>query len=382
MSTTRIPAVFIRGGTSKGVFFHAHDLPTEQAARDRIFLEVLGSPDPYQRQLNGMGGGISSLSKAVIVEPSIHPDADVDYTFAQVAVDQAVVDYATACGNLSSAVGAFAVDEKLVQRPDGEVTVRVFSTNAQQIYHAHFRVESGQAAEEGDFAMSGVAGTGAPVRLEYLSPGGAITGQFLPSAQVQETIETTSFGAVQVSLVDATNPVVFLAADAVGIAGTELPDALETIPGLLDGLDELRRIAGVRMGMATSPQDVPLGNPKLAILSAPHDYVTLDGKTISADQHDLGVRMVSMQRIHRAVTGTGAMCLGAAVQISGGVAAGLARHCTPGTPLRIGSPSGVLEVDASVACDSEGQWDVRSITVFRTQRRLMEGWVRVRSSQA
>ena len=377
MPTSRIPAVFIRGGTSKGVFFHAADLPAAGPARDAIFLEVLGSPDPYQRQLNGMGGGMSSLSKAVIIAPSEHADADVDYTFAQVAVNQAVVDYGQACGNLSSAVGAFAVDEKLIEVSDGAVTVRVFSTNTGQIYHAHFEVLDGQAREDGTFTMSGVAGCGAPVKLEYLRPGGAITGQFLPSGQVQEQIETNHFGELSVSLVDATNPVIFLAAESVGISGTELPNSLEALPGFLHGLDELRRAAGVRMGIAANPELVSLGNPKISMLYAPADYTTLDGTHIGADEYDIGVRMVSMERIHRAVTGTGAMCLAAAAQIHGGIAAKLARQPQPGMPLRIGSPSGILEVDANVVQTASGDWDVHSITVFRTQRRLMEGWVRV-----
>ena len=375
MSRQRIPAVFARGGTSKGVFFHARDLPSAVEARDDIFLRVLGSPDPYQRQLNGMGGGISSLSKAVVIERSARDDADVDYTFAQIAVDQPVVDYAQACGNLSSAVGPFAVDEGLVKVEDGLATVRVYSTNAQQIYHAHFEVQNGVTVEAGDYTMSGVGGSGAPVKLEYLHPGGAITGRFLPGDGVAQTLSVDGLGKVEVSLVDATNPVVFVRADAVGLTGTELPDAIEAIPGIMDTLDRLRRASGVACGMGATADAVPLGNPKVAILYAPADYTTLSGEHVTADAFDIGVRMVSMERIHRAVTGTGAMCLGAAAQVPGTVPNSLTR-LREGEPVRIGSPSGVLDVSAAVSQDAAGQWDVDSITVFRTQRRLMEGWVR------
>lgn len=378
MATNRIPAVFIRGGTSKGVFFHEHDLPAEQAVRDRIILEVLGSPDPYQRQLNGMGGGISSLSKAVMIKRSDRNDADIDYTFAQVAVDKPVVDYSQACGNLSSAVGAFAVDEGLVDAPDGDVTVRVYSTNTQQIYHAHFAVKDGAAVEQGEFAMSGVAGSGAPVRLEYLRPGGAATGRFLPTGEVRDIL-ATSFGKIEVSLVDATNPLIYVDARTMGIDGPELPDALEAVPGLLAKLDEVRRAGGVAMGLGSNPEVIPLGNPKVAMVFSPVDYATLSGERVAADDFDIGVRMVSMERIHRAVTGTGAMCMAAAAQVIGGIPNALTRGVAAGRPLRIGSPSGVLDVAANVT-QSGGEWDVESITVYRTQRRLMEGWVRVSSA--
>ena len=375
MTSRRVPAVFIRGGTSKGVFFHGRDLPQDAGARDEIFLQVLGSPDPYQRQLNGMGGGISSLSKAVIINRSEHAEADVDYTFAQVAVDRPIVDYSQACGNLSSAVGPFAVDEGLIQVADGDATVRVFSTNTQQIYHAHFAVRNGRAVEAGPFEMSGVAGTGAPIRLEYLRPGGPFTGHFLPTCNGCDTLDVDELGPVTVSLVDATNPVVFVAAEAMGINGLELPDALEAVPGLLERSDKLRRAAGVRMGLAATPSDVSLGNPKIAMVSAPRDYVTLSGEQVAADDYDIAVRMVSMERIHRAVTGTGAMCLSAAIQVTDSVPCSVGRTITSGETLRIGSPSGVLEVAAKVSRDDAGAWDVDSITVFRTQRRLMEGAV-------
>ncbi len=375
MTAKRIPAVFIRGGTSKGVFFHARDLPADRGSRDAIFLRVIGSPDPYGRQLDGMGGGLSSLSKAVVIEPSSHPDADVDYTFAQVAVDRPVVDYAQTCGNLSSAVGPFAVDEGLVQADEGDAVVRVFNTNTAKIYHARFQVRDGRAVETGDHALPGVAGTGALVRLDYMDPGGSRTSGFLPTGAVSETFTVTGIGPVEATLADATSPVVFVSAADFGKTATELPDAIDADRGFMAAMDDLRRQAGVAMGLADRPADVPLSNPKIAILAAPTDAPTLTGDTVAADEHDILIRILSMERCHKAVTGTGAMCLAAVCRVEGSVAH---RLCRPSSgPVRIASPSGVVRVDADVARAEDGTWTVRSIGVDRTQRRLMEGWVRV-----
>ena len=374
---TRIPAVFIRGGTSKGVFFHARDLPADRAERDAIFLTVIGSPDPYGRQLDGLGGGISSLSKAVVIEPSNRPDADVDYTFAQVAVDRPVVDYAQTCGNLSSAVGPFAVDEGLVAAEDGEAVVRVFNTNTSKVYHARFPVKDGRAVETGNHAMPGVPGTGALVQLDYIDPGGSRTAGFLPSGSAVDRFTVDGVGTVEASLVDATNPVVFVAAADFDKTATELPDAIDADRTFMAAMDDLRRQAGVRMDLADQPADVPLSNPKIAILAPPSDAPTLSGETLGAEGHDILIRILSMERCHKAVTGTGAMCLAAACLVEGSVPHRLCRPTT-GT-VRIASPSGVVSVRAEVSRTADGGWTVASIGVDRTQRRLMEGWVRLPS---
>lgn len=371
----RIPAVFIRGGTSKGVFFHARDLPGDQADRDAIFLTVLGSPDPYGRQLDGMGGGYSSVSKAVVVAPSGRDDADVDFTFAQVAVDRPLVDYAQTCGNLSSAVGPFAVDEGLVRVEDGSATVRVFNTNTAKIYHAHFEVRDGRAVETGEYVLSGVSGSAALVRLDYIDPGGAMTRAFLPTGNPVDTFDVTGIGPVEASLVDATNPVVFVAASAFGKTATETPDALDGDTGFMAAMDDLRRQAGVAMGMAERPGDVPLSNPKIAILAPPSDMVTIAGEAVPASAHDILIRILSMEKCHKAVTGTGAMCLAAACGVAGSVPHRLRRGDAP--RVRMASPSGVVDLAADVARSADGTWTVRSISVDRTQRRLMEGWVRL-----
>lgn len=376
MSQIFVPAAFYRGGTSKGLFLHARDCPADPAARDAMLLSALGSPDPYGRQLDGMGGGTSSLSKAAIIGPPGRPDADVDYTFAQVAVAQPVVDWGANCGNLASAVGPFAVDEGLVRVADGDAAlVRIHQVNTGKIIHARFPVRSGRAVVEGDFALDGVAGTGARIGLEFLSPAGTFTAGLLPSGRVQDRVADAE-GAVAASLVDATNPVVFVAAADLGLHGGEGPDTLEADTTLMARLDRLRRTAGVMMGMAATPAGIGLANPKIAIVAAPARFRALDGREFGAETHDIAVRMLSMERVHRAVTLTGAMCLAAACRIGGSLPHGLCRATGPDAPLRIAHASGVIEAGARVV-EGDG-WQVTGTTVYRTARRLMQGAVAVR----
>lgn len=316
MTQTFIPAVFYRGGSSKGLFFHARHCPTDHAVLERMLLSALGSPDPNGRQLDGMGGGTSSLSKAVIIGPPTHPDADVDYTFAQVAVDRPVVDWGANCGNLSSAVGPFAVDEGLVCAADGEALVRIHQVNTKKIIHARFPVRNGKAVTTGNATVDGVAGTGAPIALDFLDPGGTVTSGLLPTGQVIETIEIDG-RAFDMSLVDASNPVAFVAANDVGLAGSEHPDTIEADRAVMALLDRLRRAAAVRMGLGQTPDSVGLANPKIAVVSAPATFVTLDGRTVEGAAQDIAIRMLSMERAHRAVTLTGAMCLAVACRIEG-----------------------------------------------------------------
>lgn len=375
MSADKIPAVFIRGGTSKGVFFNEADLPKSQQARDDLFLQVIGSPDPYQRQLNGMGGGISSLSKVVVIERSTRADVDIDYTFVQIAVDKPVADYGQACGNLSSAVGPYAVEEGLLSVADGETTVRVYNTNTDKRFLVHFQVKDGRAVETGDYTMSGVAGSGAQIRLDYLDPGGSKCAAFLPSGNEIDTLDFPGYGPLAVSMIDATNPVVFVDGTALGINGLESPETLETNTELMALLDQIRRQAGVLMGLAATPEEVPLSNPKIAMLLPPTAYTTISGEKIAADEHDIGIRIVSMERLHRAVTGTGAMCLAAACMVDGSIPNTLTNPIQSGQDVRIATPSGVMTVAAQVERDGEGRWQAQRVTVYRTQRRLMEGRV-------
>jgi 2-methylaconitate cis-trans-isomerase PrpF len=377
MSQRFVPAVFMRGGTSKGLFFQAEDLPADNAERDRLLLAALGSPDPFGRQLDGMGGGISSLSKAAVIGPPTRPDADVDYTFAQVAVDRPVVDYGANCGNLSSAVGPFAVDTGRCPRPDGPAMVRIHNTNTGGLLHARFAVRGGRAETRGELAVPGVAGTGAPIRLDFLDPGGARTGRLLPTGRPVDEVEVAGAGRFRLSLVDATNPVAFVAAAELGLEGTEAPDELEARPAAMALLDRLRRLAGVLMGLGPTPEAVELASPKIAVLCPPRPFRTLDGRLVSAADHDVGVRMLSMERAHRAVPVTGALCLGVACRVAGTVAQALAAtQDGAGDPVRVGNPSGVIQVAAEVAATPHG-WRAKSAGLYRTARTLMRGEVAV-----
>ena len=243
------PAVFMRGGTSRAVMFHSRDLP-DRDEWDPIFLAAMGSPDPNGRQLNGMGGGISSLSKVCILAPSDRADADIDYTFAQVQIREPRVDYRSNCGNMSSAVGPFAVDEGIV-RPNGDTAVvRIFNTNTRKIIRSTFPLEDGHSATDGDLAIPGVAGTGAPVRLDFLAPGGATTGKLLPTGKPIDRLDVAGIGPIDVSMIDAANACVFVRARDLGLTGSELPEELERDPALLDRLQSIRRLASVAMGIA------------------------------------------------------------------------------------------------------------------------------------
>ncbi|MBW8270952.1 2-methylaconitate cis-trans isomerase PrpF family protein [Caldovatus aquaticus] len=373
-----IPAVFMRGGTSKGLFFHARDLPAGRAAQERLFLGVLGSPDPYGRQLDGMGGGISSLSKAVIIGAPTHPAADLDYTFAQVAVDRPVVDWSGNCGNLSAAVGPFAVDEGLVAAPRaGEALVRIHQTNTRRLIHARFPVRDGKAAVRGDFAIAGVPGTGARIRLDFLAPGGTATGALLPTGRVLEGLADEG-GGCRASLVDAGTPVVFVEAAALGLAGTETPEEIEARPGVMARLDRLRRAGAVAMGLAARPEAAGLGVPKVAMVAPPAAYRSIGGERIGAEDCDIAVRAVSMERLHRAAPLTLALCLAVACRIAGTLPQlllGPRAAKAAAEEVRIATPSGVLPVGAEVRRDADGAWVAESARLFRTARRLMQGEV-------
>jgi 2-methylaconitate cis-trans-isomerase PrpF len=366
--TPKTPAVWMRGGTSKGLFFQAKDLPVDPQERERLILRVMGSPDPHRRQLDGMGGGISSLSKVAIIAPSGRPDADVDYTFVQVSVDRPALDLTSTCGNLTAAVGPFAIEEGLVEASDGLATVRIFNTNARQCIEARFGVAGGLPVESGDTTIAGVSFPGSPVDLRFADPAGSITGQVLPAGGAGVDIDNHV-----VSLIDVSALTAFMRADAFGLTGTETPEMLEARPDLLVALDRLRRAAAVRCGLAPCPESAPLATPRIALVSPPLDFVASDGALISAADYDIGLRLISMGRPHRAAPATAAMCLAAAVQIEGSEPARVCR-AGPGPRLRIGHPGGVMEASAAVTCD-ERQWRVAWAGLTRTARRLMEGAV-------
>lgn len=375
----RYRAAFIRGGTSKAIVFRLEDLPPDRAAWDAIFLRAMGTPDRYGRQLDGMGGGVSSLSKVCVVGPPTVKGADVDYTFAQVQIREARVDYSGNCGNMSSSIGPFAVDEGLVPTPpDGAARVRIHNTNTRKIIHAHFEVREGRSVDVGPLEIPGVDGTGAPVRLDFLSPGGASTGRLLPTGSVTDELHTTRFGATRASMVDAANACVFVAAAAVGLTGTELPDEIAAHPTALQHLQQLRLAASVAMGISANLEEAAARPmiPLIAIVSAPTDSVTLDGEHIAASRMDVVVRMISSGQPHRALPLTGSLCTAVAMQIEGTVVHEAARAQRDPAALRLAMPSGVLTVAAQVTHGADG-WHADSGCFFRTTRRLFDGYVHV-----
>jgi 2-methylaconitate isomerase len=376
MPLLAIPAVFMRGGTSRAVMFHARDLP-DREKWNPIFLAAMGSPDPNGRQLNGMGGGISSLSKICVLAPSARPDADIDYTFAQVQIKQAAVGYQGNCGNMSSAVGPFAVDEGIV-RPNGDVgVVRIFNTNTGKIIRSTFPLQDGRAAVDGDQVIPGVAGSGAPIRLDFLQPGGAITGRLLPTGNVTDRLEVTGLGPIDVSIVDAGAACVFVRAADVGLTGTELPEALDTNHAVLERLQAIRRAGAIAMGLAKDEQQAAanIGIPAIGFVAPPMDAPTLAGEPVHAADVDLTVRFLSNGQPHRALPVTSSLCTAVASRIPGTLP-NQVRGVSGDGAIRLGMPSGILYVDADVS-QVDGVWTAHSGAFYRTARRLFDGRIYV-----
>lgn len=374
MTQHSLPAVFMRGGTSKALMVHRRDLPENQNDWAAIFTAIMGSPDPYGRQLDGMGGGVSSLSKVCIIAPSEHPDADVDYTFAQVMVKEARVDYRGNCGNMSSAVGPFAVDQGLVKAGSGKTTVRILNTNTQKIIHSTFDTQDGRSLYGGDLAIPGVSGTGSAIKLDFVQPGGATTGKLLPSGNVTDMLEVPGVGTLEVSLVDAANAAVFVRAQDVGLTGLELPDQLESDPDILTRLDAIRVQASIKMGIAPDVESARAITivPFVCIVSPPADNPTLSGDTVPAKDIDLVARVISNGQPHRALPLTVSLCTAVAARISGTVAAQALSSDAGDAALRLGMPSGVLTVDADVDQDA-GTWTAHAGSFYRTARLLFDG---------
>jgi 2-methylaconitate isomerase len=376
MKQCALPAVFMRGGTSKAIMFKAADLPADRAAWEAIFLAAMGTPDPYGRQLNGMGGGVSSLSKVCVIAPSSRPDADIDYTFAQVLIKEPRVDYRGNCGNMSSAVGPFAVDEGLVQVAGNQATVRIFNTNTQKIIHSTFPVEDGQARYDGDLVIPGVSGSGAPVRLDFIQPGGATTGKLLPTGHARDRLEVPGVGTLDVSMVDAANACVFVWAADIGLSGTELPDELERDTGLMARLMAIREAASVAMGVAESVEAARRISavPYIGFVAPPLQAPLLSGQVIRPSEIDLTVRIISNGQPHRALPLTASLCSAVAARIDGTVVNEAAVSIPPGNAIRLGMPSGILTVGADVQ-QSGNTWAARSGSFYRTARRLFDGRV-------
>lgn len=383
MRQLKIPAVFMRGGTSRGVIFHRRDLPEDRADWDEILLAAMGSPDPNQRQLNGMGGGISSTSKVCIVAKSDRDDADIDYTFAQVSPKDAWVSYAALCGNMTSTMGPFAVDEGLVEDSGSETMVRIHNTNTGKIIHAHFTLDDGAAAVDGDYELLGVAGTGSPVRLDFLSPGGANTGKLLPTGNLIDTLDVPGVGKVEASLVDAGNSLALIDAARIGLTGTELPTEIDT-PEMLETIEKIRNVAGVVMGISATPEESRANRPnlpKVAMVAPPREARMLSGEIQPAEAGDLTVRIISSGNCHRALPLTGAICSSVATRIEGTIAHHFARKDErPDGNVRLMQASGITDLKPVVEREN-GAWVAKRVGVYRTQRRMFDGYVYVPASR-
>jgi 2-methylaconitate isomerase len=378
-----LPAAFYRGGTSKAVIFRKEDLPTGEppancAEWDRLFLSLMGSPDAAGRQLDGMGGGISSLSKIAIVSPSRREDIDVDYTFAQIGVDKPVVSYRGNCGNIGSAIGPYALDEGMVSTNAEIATVRIFNTNTRKKMVAQFATQDGNAKVEGDFAIDGVSRPGSPIRLTFLDPAGAATGRLLPTGNVRDVLDIGGGRRIEASLVDVANPVVVVDMDGVCTEREGFDPAWFQSPQQRELFEDIRVAAAKAMGLVPDEQTARthLTNlPLVSIVRRPSAYVTSSAMNVDPHQVDIVTQMISMGLPHKATPLTGAMCLAAASRIDGTIAHAVANpESFHRDKFRIGHPSGVMQVTAS--CEQRGDgWHVGEAGVFRTARRLFDGRV-------
>ena len=388
MTQLRIPAVYMRGGTSKGVFFHKADLPEDPARRDRLLLRVIGSPDPYGKQIDGMGAATSSTSKVVILSKSARPGCDVDYLFGQVAIDRPAIDWSGNCGNLTTAVGPFALSEGIVAAPrDGVAVVRIWQANLGKKIVVHVPMKDGAVVEEGDFELDGVTFPAAEVRIEFLDPGGGeddAGGAMFPTGRIVDELEVPGFGRLEATLINAGNPTVFVAAAALGLKGVELQKDMNGDAALLARLEAVRARGAVAMGIAATIEEASakrLHTPKLAFVSPAQSYVASDGKPVRADDIGLAARILSMGVLHHAMTGTGAVAIAVAAAIPGTVVHRQLRAGADPSRTVFGHPSGTLAVGAE-AEQRGGEWVVTKAVMSRSARRLMEGWVRVPSAAA
>ena len=388
---TKIPATYMRGGTSKGVFFRLQDLPQAAQqpgpARDALLLRVIGSPDPYGKQTDGMGAATSSTSKTVILSPSTRPDHDVDYLFGQIAIDKAFVDWSGNCGNLSAAVGPFAITNGLVDAArvphNGVCTVRIWQANIGKTIVAHVPITEGEVQETGDFELDGVTFPAAEVQLEFIDPAdeGEDGGAMFPTGNLVDDLDVPGVGSFKATLINAGIPTIFLNAHDLGYTGTELQPAINGDQAALARFEAIRAWGAVQMGLIRDVSEAATRQhtPKIAFVAAPADYVASSGKTVQAADVDLLVRALSMGQLHHAMMGTAAVAIGTAAAVPGTLvnlaAGGGARSAVPGS-VRFGHPSGTLRVGAEAQLVN-GQWAVTKALMSRSARVLMEGHIRV-----
>ena len=384
----RIPATYMRGGTSKGVFFSLLDRPAVAqvpgAARDALLLRVIGSPDPYEKQIDGMGAATSSTSKTVIVSKSLRADHDVDYLFGQVAIDKPFVDWSGNCGNLSAAVGSFAVSSGLVDTAriprNGTAVVRIWQANIGKTIIAHVPITDGAVQETGDFELDGVTFPAAEVQLEFISPAAdeeGAGGSMFPTGNLVDDLEVPGVGTLNVTMINAGIPTIFVNARDIGYSGAELQNDINSDPKALAMFETIRAHGALRMGLIDKLEDAAKRQhtPKVAFVAGPADYVSSSGKPVSAQSVDLLVRALSMGKLHHAMMGTAAVAIGTAAAIPGTLV-NLAAGGEQRDAVRFGHPSGTLRVGAE-ARQVDGEWTVTKAIMSRSARVLMEGWVRV-----
>ncbi|RHW22482.1 2-methylaconitate cis-trans isomerase PrpF [Pseudomonas jilinensis] len=385
----KIPATYMRGGTSKGVFFRLEDLPSScqvpGAARDKLFMRVIGSPDPYAKHTDGMGGATSSTSKCVILSRSTQTDHDVDYLYGQVAIDSAFVDWSGNCGNLSTAAGAFAIHAGLVDPAripeDGICSVRIWQANIGKTIIAHVPISAGQVQETGDFELDGVTFPAAEIQLEFLDPAdegeGEGGGAMFPTGNLVDDLVVPGVGTLEVTLINAGIPTVFVNAAAIGYSGTELQEAINGDARALAMFEAIRAQGAVKMGLISDVSQAASRQhtPKVAFVAPPVDHVSSSGKVVKAGDIDLLVRALSMGKLHHAMMGTAAVAIGTAAAIPGTLV-NLAAGGGERQSVVFGHPSGTLRVGAE-AVRLDGQWQVKKAIMSRSARILMEGWVRV-----
>jgi probable AcnD-accessory protein PrpF len=384
----RIPATYIRGGTSKGVFFRLQDLPEAAQvpgkARDALLMRVIGSPDPYGKQIDGMGGATSSTSKTVILSKSTRPDHDVDYLFGQVSIDSAFVDWSGNCGNLSAAVGPFSIAAGLIDPArvprDGTAVIRIWQANISKTIIAHVPITAGSVQETGDFELDGVTFPAAEVQLEFMDPAAeedGAGGSMFPTGHLVDDLEVPGIGVLKATMINAGIPTIFLNAAEIGYTGTELQDAINSDPKALAKFETIRAHGAVKMGLIAHVDEAAKRQhtPKVAFVARPADYVASSGKPVKGAEIDLLVRAMSMGKLHHAMMGTAAVAIGTAAAIPGTLV-NLAAGGGPRDAVRFGHPSGTLRVGAQ-AIQEGSDWVVKKAIMSRSARVLMEGWVRV-----
>ncbi|MCR4442519.1 MAG: PrpF domain-containing protein [Peptococcaceae bacterium] len=374
--------VIHRGGTSKGIFIKRNELPADPEKRDKVIRAIFGSPD--LRQIDGLGGADVLTSKLAIIGPPTRPDADVDYTFAQVSFETDFVDFGGNCGNISAGVGPFAIDEGMVEAKEPVTKVRIHQTNTNSIIIADVPVVGGKAAVEGTHRIDGVPGTGAKIMLDFSDSAGAITGKLLPTGNSKDVLDVAGYGKFEVSIVDAANPLVFIEAKSLGMVGTETPAEIEADKELMKKIEAIRGTATIKIGLAKTLEEATKKSPYIpffAIVSKPAAYKSfLTGETVNASDADIVSRLLFMLRMHKTYPGTGTVCTGAAARIPGTIVYDLlSGEAKKKTLLRIGHPGGVIEVEAKAEITPEGV-KLQRAAYDRTARRIMEGYVWVKNS--